>query len=213
MLFWMTSKTFRDVFVINEEDNDILETQYVVVSTRIIPKGKNENIINARNLLFPDPNVAMALDDDEFRYRYIKQLESQNAFFATLIRGSIDEKYNIVFICTKSENKMKYLKYLSEYIYMTFGYPCYEYKNYANGATPLIKYNKDKVLNICDKSLVKAQENDRKNKLKTKAGRKEIMKDYKHLNKKYLKEILVERNLYSPNMSKKDMLEMIEVFM
>ena len=213
MLFWMTSKVFRDVFLMNEDDRDILKAQYITVSTRIFRKQHAENIINGKNMLYPDPNVCMALDDEEFRDRYMNQLANVRPFLSTLIKGSIEEGYNIIFICTKAENKLHYLKYLAEFIYMDFNYPCYEYSNYASGASKLIKYDKKKVLKICNKNLNKAKEKHREKQMTTDEGRKEIMKDYKKMKKKELEKILKGRNLYSEDMDKSDMLEMIEIFM
>ena len=213
MLFWMTSKVFRDIFLMNENDRDILKAQYVTVSSRIVYKERRKNIINGRNLLFPDPNVCMGIDDEEIRERYMNQLANVRPFLSTIIKGSIEEKYNIIFICTKSENKLHYLQYLSEFIYMDFGYPCYEYSKYASGASQLIKYKKDKVLKICNENLEKAKKKHQESQMTTDEGRKEIMKDYKKMKKKELRKILEARNLYSENMDKKDMLEMIELFM
>lgn len=209
----MTSKVFRDIFLMNENDRDILKAQYVTVSSRIVYKERRKNIINGRNLLFPDPNVCMGIDDEEIRERYMNQLANVRPFLSTIIKGSIEEKYNIIFICTKSENKLHYLQYLSEFIYMDFGYPCYEYSKYASGASQLIKYKKDKVLKICNANLEKAKKKHQESQMTTDEGRKEIMKDYKKMKKKELRKILEARNLYSENMDKKDMLEMIELFM
>lgn len=214
MLFYLTSKVFRDVFLNNEKDQDILDAQYVLVSTRIMSKGRYSNVINAKNYIFPDPDVCMAMDDDEFRSRYLNQLNKNKPFLSTLIKGSIEEGYNIIFMYTKQEDKgMKYLRYLSEFIYIEFGYPCYEYSKYASGASPLLSYNKNKVLDECNKQLIKAKEAQRVRNLSTDRGRKTVMKEYKDWSKKQLKEELKSRNIYSKDMSKKDMLDTIELFL
>lgn len=215
MIFWMHSKIFRDVFLNHEDDNDILEAQYVIASSRIVRKDTSlDNIIVGRNYFFPDSDVCMAVEDDTFRERYFNQLMKTEAFLATIIKGSIEEGYNIIFINTKSEEKnMHYLQYLSEFIYLHFHYPCYNYDTYASGACRLLKYNKDKVIKKCDEILEKAQEKDLQRKLSDPTKRKEVMKDYKLLKKKELKEILKSRDLYSKGMDKAEMLEMLELFM
>lgn len=214
MLFWMTSKVFRDVFLNNENDQDILDAQYVLASTRIFSKGRYDSVINGKNILYPDAEVCMGITDSDIRERYFKQLISVRPFLSTLIKGSIEEKYNIIFLYSKSEDKnLHYLEYLAEFLYIDFGYPCYEYGKYASGASPLLSYNKEKVLRLCDKYLEDAQKKQRKRNLQTKDGRKIIMKEYKDYPKKELKRILKERNLYTPGMDKKDMLDMIETFL
>ena len=48
MMFHMTSKVFQDIFLTNEKDQDILDAQYVLVSSRIRRRNANvENIISA----------------------------------------------------------------------------------------------------------------------------------------------------------------------
>ena len=114
MMFWMNSKVFQDVFLVNENDQDILNAQYVLVSTRIRKRESRKNIISANAILFPDADVCCTLTDEDFRERYFNQCHKNKPFIATLIKGSIEENYNIIFMCTKKESKMKYLKYLHQ---------------------------------------------------------------------------------------------------
>ena len=74
-------------------------------------------------------------------------------------------------------------------------------------------YNKNKVLDECNKQLFKAKEAQRVRNLSTDRGRKTVMKEYKDWSKKQLKEELKSRNIYSKDMSKKDMLDTIELFL
>lgn len=212
MIFWMTSKTFRDDFLVNEKDQDILDVQYILVSTRIGTSSLEENIISVKNILFPDARVCSATDDDIFKERYYEQIEKNETFIATLIKGSIEEGYNIVFLCSKAEKKMKYLEILSDFIFIKFGYPCYEYKKYSEGISPILKYNKDKVLSKCDKLIDRAKEEKLKNNLKSKKGIKKILKSYKKLSKNELKKILKDNSIYIKGMNKKEMIDNIKVF-
>ena len=135
MMFYMTSKVFRDEFLVNERDNDILDAQYVIASTRIRRRDKSiKNIIIANAILYPDPDVCSSYSTEEFKEKYFDQLDKSKYFLATLIKGSIEEGYNIIFICSKNEGKMKFLKYLSQFIYCEFDYPVYDYSTYANGS-------------------------------------------------------------------------------
>ena len=104
-------------------------------------------------------------------------------------------------------------KYLSEYIFMEFGYPVYEYKEYSSGKYELISYNKDKVLKKCNKALKEAKEKRKERLLESENGRKALAKDYKSMSKKKLKKILKDRNLYTENMSKSEMIDTLKIFM
>ena len=213
MMFWMDSKVFQNVFLVNEKDQDILKAQYVLVSTRIRRREHRDNIVIANAILFPNSHVCSSLTDDDFRERYLNQCNSNKPFLATLIKGSIEEGYHIIFLCTKKENKMKYLQYLSDFVFLEFGYPIYEYKLYANGALPLRSYNKDKIIKKCNKILKEAKDHNYEKEIQTKDGRKRIIKDFKSMKKSDLRKNLEKRNLYQEGMSKKDMIEMIETFL
>lgn len=209
----MTSKDFQNEFLKNERDKDILNAQYVICSLRIRKREEQENIISAQSILFPGPDVCSALTNKEMRERYFNQLMANKAFLATLIKASIEEKYNIVFLCTKNEGKMKFLRYLSEFVYLEFGYPVYEYKKYADGSIALLKYNRKKVLKRCNDLLETAKQNQYLKDIQTEAGRKRILKGYKKMKKSELKKILKGRNLYCKGMSKSEMIDMLDAFM
>jgi len=149
------------------------------------------------------------MTNDIFKDKYLDQLESNKAFFATLIKGSIEEKYNIVFLDTYREEKnMHFLEYLSEFIYIHFGYPCYDYKYYSLGISSLIKYNKKEVLSICNKYLKEAKDNHKMNE-----SNNDKMRKYKKMKKKELIKILKKEGLYEVGMVKEEMLESIELFL
>lgn len=215
MMFYMTSKVFQDIFLNNEKDEDILEAQYVLSTSKIRKRNMKKwpNIISAYNILFPDSKVCLAYTDDEVRSRYFDQLAENEGFLATLIKGSIKDDFNIIFLTTHKERKLKYMKYLSEYIYIEFGYPVYEYSKYASGASPLLKYDKNKVLKKCNHILENAKKNDFMKKVNNSSGRKAIMDEYKKMPKKKLIKILKKRGLYTPGMDKEDILETLETFL
>lgn len=206
MLYYTNSKVFQNSFLRNESYQDILNCQYVLVSSRIYSSGGYENIVQARNMLYPNPEVCSTMSDETFRDRYFNQLETNKAFFATLIKGCIEEKYNILFLNTSKEEKhMKYLRYLSEFIFLNFGYPCYNYKYYSMGVISLIKYNKRDVLKICNDLLKDARDNYNRNP-------ENKLNKYKKMSKKKLRNILKKEGLYLPGMDKEEMLESVRLF-
>lgn len=206
MLYYTNSKVYQNIFLRYENYQDILKCQYVLVSTRISSSGEHENIVQAKNMLYPNPEVCSTLSDEKFKDRYFEQLETNKAFFATLIKGSIEEKYNIVFMNTfKEEKSMKFLEYLSEFIFIHFGYPCYNYKYYSTGMISLIKYDKKEVLKLCNSYLKEAKDNYNKDE-------NNRMKEFKKMSKKKLRKLLKKDGLYMEGMTKEEMLESIKLF-
>lgn len=210
----MHSETFFEKYLNNESDRDILKAQYVCVSTHIRRRDTDvENVICINNILYPASTVLNKGTFEDMRDIYHEQLHDEAMpFLAELIRGSIEDNLNIIFICTKKEWKLKYLKWLAEFIIMEFDYPIYNYRKYIQGC-PLLEYNKDEVLKnvklITENAKKKLFENERK----SRAGRKRILHEYKSMNKKELKKLCIEEELYYDGMSKQEMLDILEAFL
>ena len=100
MIYYMHSETFFNEFLSNESDRDILKAQYVCVSTRIRRRDANvENIICLNNTLYPGASVLNRGTLDDMRDEYHEQLSSEaTVLIAELIRGSIEENLNIIFL-------------------------------------------------------------------------------------------------------------------
>ena len=205
MMFYMNSKTFRDDFLKNETDKNILKAQYVLVSSRIRKREHHDNIVVAQ-ILFPDSRVCSAVVEEDYRERYFAQLDDNEAFIASLVLGSIDENYNIIFLCSKIEDKLKYLKLLSEYIYLNFNYPVYEYGLYWSGASRLIKYNKKKIIKHC-KSILKEVKKNKEEEIKGYSDR--YRQTLQNMSKKELKKKCIKMDVYEDDMTKKEMIETI----
>ena len=210
----MHSETFFEKYLNNESDRDILKAQYVCVSTHIRRRDTDvENVICMNNILYPTSSVLNRGTFEDMRDVYHEQLRDDALpLLAELIRGSIEDNLNIIFICTKKEWKLKYLKWLAEFIILEFDYPIYNYRKYIQGC-PLIEYDKTEVLknvkSITNKAKKKLFENERK----SKAGRKRILHEYKSMSKKELKKLCIEEELYYEGMSKQEMLDILEAFL
>ena len=219
MIFWMTSKILQDDFLKYEDDDEILKASYVIVSTRITAKRKNKkgNVMNLKANFFPDARTCSSCDDDYFQRRYFEQLDvlENKLLLGALIKASIKEGTNIIFICTHKERKLKYMKYLEQYMMLEFGYPMYEYRAFSLGIYDKVKYDKKKILKKIDKLSEKAQKKHESKLINdgSKSSIKQVMKRYKEMNKKELKNELKKRNLYTKGMDKETMLDTIEAFL
>lgn len=195
MMFWMDSKTLEK-FLNNERYEDILNAEYVIVSDRIYLKDRTRNnIINARNIIFPTTETLNSPSGEEIRENYFKQLDGEKPFMAYLITRSILSDINIIFICTKKEGKLKILNDFADYCYLTFGYPIYSYKEYMYGVK-MLKYNKDKVINICADIISEAERKA------SKTG---------GLSKKDLKKYLKTFHIDTTGMDKKELYETYKI--
>lgn len=215
MMFYMNSVEMLKDFIPNESCKSILNAQYVLVSSkiRIHDRKKYPNVIVCMNDLYPDIDCMSALTNEDMRIRYFEQLDKNKGLISTLIRYSLVQKENIIFLCTKNESKMRYLEWLSEYVFMEFEYPIYKYSSYANGFCSIKKYNTNKVLETVDEILSSIKFEEKVKNLSSRRGREKIKSSFADMSKKEMKNNLKNRGLWKKGMSKKEMLEMLELFL
>ena len=112
----------------------------------------------------------------------------------------------IVFLCGQREKKYRALNMLQEYMEMKFGFHMYDYKKYKNGKEKPRVIDESYVLKKCNKIISKAEKDAKTKQLKTKEGRSKM-------SKKDLKKELKKRGLYIKDMSKSEMLDMLDAFL
>lgn len=209
MLYYLNSEDLVKYFLPFEKDKDILNSWYVLVSTRISGRsGDNiENIINAKNILYPGAEACSASTDAKFVDKYIKQVKKNKTFLASLIKGSIEENSQIFFLCSKNEDKLKFFPIIADVIWEEFNYPMYSYIDFTAGCD-LKEFDEKKVLVKCNKLIDQAHRKG----LVTNGNEKEQRKYFKSKSKKELKKMLQKENLYTKGMDKEDMIEMVEEF-
>ena len=205
-MFYMTSKEFQDIYLVKENDQDILDTQYVLVSYRITHKGVRDNVINASQLLFPSNEVWLSTNDADFKTLYKSQLSNATSFLATIIKASIIDKYTFVFMCTKKEGKFNYFPILAEYIIDEFHYPLYEYKAYKKHPYD-IAYSKSEVLTLCDEYMIEASEKYYLKQASSYDGVMKIIDNLKTMSKHELRYRLEAGGIDTEGMSRKEMLK------
>lgn len=215
MIFITNSSDFEKVFLKHEYDKVILETQFVIVSTRIKKKSNsNKNIVIATNILYPELEFfECETKSDDAKREYYKQLDSNRVFLATVIKGSIKKNFNIIFICSTNEWKnFSYLKYLRDYIIDVFSYPVYNYKKYINGCA-LYSYDEAYTLKRCNRIISQAKAVSDMKDRSTEAGRERLMKKYKKYSTKKLIKEVKRIGIYYDGMSRENMLDSIECFL
>ena len=220
MLFYIDSKTFLNLYLENEEDWRILDSYYIIVSmrVRVHPGNRIGTIDNATNLLMPSKESLFQDTRKDYKEQYLHQLKTTaNDYLARLVKESIKKNYNILFICSKSEmgkksiqgNGYGYLHYLATYIMETFRYPVYDYKKFAKKKTPLIEYDPEESLALCEKVLKEEKKKRRHRQETTTQGLREYRSRLEGMSRKKLAKKLEKRNIFVTDESKKEMIELL----
>ena len=213
MILYMDSKTFRNEFLVNEKDNDILKYQYVIISNRIYIKDRKwTNIISYTSKLYPDNTVMCNVNKHDTEDAYREQLDKARVTLAILVCGCIEEGMDIILMCNPQEMKWGFMTWIAEYIYDTFGYPVYDYTLYANDEHRKLKYDKHEVLKKCKKIIKKDKKIKMMKNAETEKGRENNLKIFSKFDKKAMKKELKSRGLYVKGMSKSEMIDTYEVY-
>lgn len=214
-MYFMDGETFLKQYI-KEDPQTVLKTQFVIVSSTIRKCGRydKKNVINANNTLMPEDQLIIDYDDykhdKNYRDAYYEMLDEHKAFISTLIKYAILENYTIVFLCGKREKKYNYLKLLQKYVDDNFEYHIYNYKKYKEGKESVREFNPSRVLRICDKEIKRTTKIRKENMLKNKESREKL---FSSMSKKELKKELKKRDLYVSNLTKSEMIDMLDTFM
>lgn len=202
MIYFMDTETLTESFTKDHDWNEILETNFVLVSNRIHYQ-KTDNIIHSS---LYDEKIIFAMYGSKEDYNIIRNSieKSDKKIFELIgiISKSMILNERFILLTTKSEMNTGYLKTLSEIIEDMFEYPIIDYKKdryksftyHPSRVGKNIKYYEDNVL---------------KKILTTPIGREKAVE---YMTKKEMKKILKKKGLYSKAMSKSDMKDMLKVF-
>ena len=202
MIYFMDTETLTESFTKDHDWNEILETNFVLVSNRIQYR-KTDHIMYSS---LYDEKIIFAMYGSKEDYNIIRNSieKSDKKVFELIemISKSMIFNERFILLTTKSEMKTGYLKALSEIIEDMFEYPIIDYKKdryksftyHPARVGKNIKYYEDNVL---------------KEFLSTSIGREKALE---YMTKKEMKKILKKKGLYSKVMSKSDMKDMLKVF-
>lgn len=214
-IFIMNGKTFLTTYI-KEDPKKVLKTQFVIVSSTIRKLGKkswDKQIINANGSLYPSQSLIMEYDDykhdKNYEVEYYNQLDNSKPLLATLIKYVVDDNYTVVILCGKKESKYNYLNLIKKYVWDEFGFPIYDYKRFKEGKERIVQVDNYEVTRRCNKVLKKAAKRKKEKMLSTENGRKQY---FSSMGKDELKKELKKRDLYYPNMTKSEMIDMLETF-
>lgn len=215
MMYFMDGKTLIKKYLVDRTPDEILQTQFVIVSGEIVKgsftKAESEvlgNKVCNGSILMPD--IVYIIDSDDFDHSeyaksYIEKLDRNKPFIATLIQGYYELNCDVVFICAHNERKYKYLNLLAKYVRSEFlGFNIYDYKKTGplqRSSDSLSEHELD-ILMMCDEIVEETKKRAHKKMMATKAGRRRWVQD---LSGKKLKKELKKRDEYDSDMNEADM--------
>ena len=117
MMYFMDGKTLIKKYLVDRTPEEILQTQFVIVSGEIIKGSFTEaekdvlgsKVINASILM---PDMVYIIDSDEFEHSeyaksYIEKLDRNKPFIATLIKGYYELNCDVGLGCAHNERKYR----------------------------------------------------------------------------------------------------------
>jgi hypothetical protein len=94
--------------------------QFILISQDITTVGRYKNVMSIKALLPPPNVIASWINDGEkskYKEKYFNYLRNPEVeSLVTIMIKAVIDGMNIVIICSKSEDDMKYLKMLAEFI-------------------------------------------------------------------------------------------------
>ena len=204
----MHSETFFEMFLEEESYKTIMNSYYVCASSSIRKKTDMENVVTVSNVICPKAFVYNKGTLLEMKEAYFRQLkEYDNTFLASIIKMAIENQYNVIFLCTKKEWKLDYLKWMSDWVYMEYGYMIYDYKKYKKGYQTIRNYNREKVLKKVRAVVKKGEKEALFHAARNPNGRKLAKDEIKTWSKQKMRKFLLKKYTYYPKASRKEMME------
>ena len=216
MIYIMNGKQFIEQYI--NLDYDIVKTtQFVIVSSSIRKKCTprwEKQIVSATSFLYPRTHLIMEYDtykEKEYETEYRAQLKAALPFFATIVKYFTDDPdMNIVFLCGYKERKYRYLKLIRKFMMMEFQIPVLEWdKAYMKQLPDPLDYNFGYASKHSSSIVKRAKKQQHVMDMTTDAGRR---KYYEKLSRCKLEKEMKRIGMYVPNMSKYDMVDILETF-
>lgn len=204
MICFMSTKTFLNQFTSDFNSKEILECNYIPVSTRI---RFNDEIQVMKCPLYSEKAIFALTGektDEEMIYRELFKDPKKLVFLTDMMTYAIIEERNIILLCSVNEMKTGYLEILCKVISEIFEYPIIDYKkhrkeldSFSYNPTVVAKKIK-KVKNTITKLLYQSKDNRNK--------------ALKYMDKKDMKKELKKLNMYTKNMSKSEMVDLLKFY-
>lgn len=203
--YTMSEKTLVETFTKIMSYDDILNTQYCIISTKIRVNGKHQNVSSASRL-YPSASICSeyyySKNDAEFEDTYRKQLYDERGCVAIFASTVISDGADIVILYDESETSFPYIPVISSVIEDITGLPVYDFKKLVDKEVKYREYDKDDAIRKINKIIKKTARNRYKMREATVEGR---TRNVSEMSKSDMRRKLKDIDLYRKGMSKKDM--------
>ena len=204
MVCFMTTKTFLNQFTSDFSPKEILECNFVPVSTRI----KFDNEIQVMKCPLYSEKIIFALigenSDEDMIYDELYKDPNKLIFLADMMTYAIVREKNIILLCSTNEMKTGYLKTLCKVISKIFDYPVIDYKKHRKNLDKFT-YNPKRfaknIKRVHDETLKLLYESENSRE-----------KAVKYMSKDEMKKELKKMGLYAKGMSKSEMKDMLNFY-
>lgn len=185
----MNSEKFISKFLKEFNPN---EFQFVLISENITTAKRYKNVMPIQTLI-PPPNVVTTFINEgmtkSYEKKYIEYLERPeiNSLVTIIVKAALSG-FNMILLCSKSEDDFKYLKMLCDFIEKHYKIKTYTMKKFIEDPNKAVKIkNKEEVTNIVMKAMEKLHEVDGE-KIQPEFNKKKFFKKLEKLDKKELKQ-------------------------
>lgn len=206
----MRSDEFLDSFI---KKFDVTNYNFIAISDDIKAKNDEPNVFALKALLPPSKALTYMIngnDKKEYYKKYIKYLMKPeiDIFVTTIVKLAVVEDSNVVLICSKAEDEMKYLNVLRKYIEDVYGTKVFKYEKYKkkpNKCESII--DKKKTVKIITTKIETAQ----KNHLKINIDKNELSARLKHMSDKAIKDFAKSNGIkIKKSMSRKEIIKKVQ---
>lgn len=172
--------------------------QFMLISENITTNGEFENVIAMKRLI-PPPHVAASFVNDGFKtykkaYLHYLQKDDIEALLSIIVKGVMVNDLKIVMVCSKTEDELKYLKLICEYIEEVYGLKTYTAEEYLKNPEKALKVkNRDDIMRILHRKFQKMQESNVE--INKDYSKDKLLKGLKKLGKKELRKFAESRNI------------------
>lgn len=211
MIYHMSTKTFMKDFITNVDMDDVLDYQYVIISSGIKADRSKENVTKMTDL-FPSNRIASDYlnsgNDEELFMAYYEQLDDINCrvYCAFMIKESI-ENGDVIILYGPNENKrVPYMKAFEDFMLNEFEYPVYNFKDFLKGECEEIDVDEKMCLKKANRIIEKSKSRALDPHVSTTQQRRKYISE---LSKKELKKLIRKSGADDLGGSKSDMKDML----
>lgn len=200
------------------EIDDTSAFQFITISEDIKTSKKMRNIAPMPSLM-PPPQLSKLFNNgekQEFYDGYARYLQSPSIDFyiAAIVKSVISNDFQLILLCSKSEDEQEYLKILAKYISGVYKMDVFKVKDYLKDPKKINKIkNKEEIEKIVDKKMKKFSKLGIDTNIDPNAQQavtaKRVKEELSKLDKEDLREIARRQKIKTKGLGRNDLIKAI----